>query len=119
MARIVLVDDHEDVRTTLVRYLERVGHVVRPFASAREAVGAPGLESADLVLLDWVEDAEEVVRHARAFRPPVPVLMLTGQPEKTSGALDLGVTRVIFKPLTMTELSEAIQEILGEAEGDE
>ncbi|MFC1525614.1 hypothetical protein ACFL6X_02265 [Candidatus Latescibacterota bacterium] len=112
MGRIVLVEGDEVVRRTLTRYLVRVGHRVRAYSGAREALVEPDLGFTDLLLLEWVDYAELVVSRMQDCDSPVPVLALVANPANAPKAAALRVSEVMLKPPTMAELSQTIDRLL-------
>ena len=82
--RVLVADDDPNVRSTLVRLLETLGHeVVGDVASGREAVSAASGATPDVVLLDvnmpdgsGVEAAREITR----ARPGTAVVLFSGDP---------------------------------------
>lgn len=82
--RVLVADDDPNVRSTLVRLLETLGHlVVGDVASGREAVAAAEAATPDVVLLDvnmpdgsGVEAAREITQ----ARPGTAVVLFSGDP---------------------------------------
>ncbi|MEK7446701.1 MAG: response regulator [candidate division NC10 bacterium] len=118
--RILLVDNDAQVLTILGEMLRDAGHHVLPVSSGAEAmrVFVPG--GFDLVLTNigmagmtgW-----EVAQRVRTRDRNVPVVFITGwglQEEDQERCRALGVTSVLFKPVTPPEFHRAIQTVLGE-----
>jgi DNA-binding response OmpR family regulator len=53
MARLLVVDDDDDLRDALGRYLEHLGHQVVCAADGIDALQAARRDPPDLALLDW------------------------------------------------------------------
>jgi len=82
MARILLVEDHEDNRDMLSRRLERKGHEVILAVDGREGVELAGSAAPDLILMDMslpVIDGWEATRQVKANESTrhIPIIALT------------------------------------------
>ncbi|MDA8344437.1 MAG: response regulator transcription factor [Thermaerobacter sp.] len=107
MARVLLVDDDEDVQTVLGRYLEHDGHVVQGARTGQEALDAVALGT-DVVVLDLTLpdlDGLEVLRRLRS-RWDVPILVLTARGEEADRLLGLGLGAddYVVKPFSPREI---------------
>ncbi len=107
MAHILAVDDAPEVRTLLVRALERDGHIVTTAGSAAEAMET-NYRQMDLILLDVMMPDEDGFSLCRRMRGEVdcPILFLTAC-EAESDALEgfgLGGDDYIIKPFRIAEL---------------
>lgn len=120
-ARIVVVDDQQDVLETLSMLLRRDGHDVRAFRDPRAAVDAVLAECPDVLLTDlgmpglsgW-----DVARLTRARWPALPVILLTGWGRDVSpGQLrEHGVLLTLAKPAELPALRGALGRALLPAE---
>lgn len=115
MAKLLIVEDDESVRTLAARALERDGHSV-----AIAADGAQGLAliqaargGYDLVVSDIrmpEMDGIEMATTAAALFPAMKIMLMTGyadQRERAHG-LDALIHDVIAKPFTMEEIRKAV-----------
>ena len=123
MARITLVDDDENIVTSVSLALESLGHTVRSFHDGVE--GLTGLEQdpPDLVILDVKMprmDGMEVLRRLRASSD-VPVIMLTSKDEEIDEILgfNLGADDYMHKPFSQRLLLERVKALLRRARPDE
>jgi PAS domain S-box-containing protein len=115
-AKILVVDDDADVRSFLTESLESFGHVV--LSAETGAEGLRRLEQArpDLMLVDYAMPGmhgADVARSARAARPEVRILFVTGYAE--TDQLDAamgGRAAVLRKPFTISDLAEAVDSAL-------
>ena len=105
MARILVVDDSEDVRLALITLLEDVGHDVLEAEDGSEVIAMVLSGSPELVILDVamprVDGFEALKRlKADAATSDVPVIMVTakGRPEDLAMARNLGARDYINKP---------------------
>jgi CheY-like chemotaxis protein len=87
MARILLIDDDEPVRTTLRLTLEHFGHTVIEARDGTEGLALFQHANADLVITDIVmpeKDGLEVLRELRRMHPSVKIIAISG-PGGTAG----------------------------------
>jgi PAS domain S-box-containing protein len=112
--RVLLVDDHAEVRSTTAALLEDLGHTVHEAADGAQALRMlKGQEcECDLLISDYAMphvSGTEFLREARALCPGIPALIITGYVD--TDALDdrpPGV-EILLKPFT----PEALQAALG------
>jgi CheY-like chemotaxis protein len=103
---IVVVDDEPEVREMFVDALEGEGHAVHAFAHGGDALDALAAAAVDLLLVDRQMpglDGFEVARRARAMRPELAIVMVTGD-ETVRGAVRGAVDRILFKPVSIAEI---------------
>ena len=116
MTRILVVEDEESYRDSLVYQLTREGFEVEAVATGSEGLTAFDRQAADLVLLDLMLpglSGTEVCRELRA-RSSVPVIMLTAKDseiDKVVG-LELGADDYVTKPYSFRELLARIRAVL-------
>ena len=111
--RLLVADDEEAVRKTLVSMSEALGHrVVAEARDGREAVDMAELTAPDLVLLDirmprmdGLEAAEAILEHQC-----LPIVIVTGHTQHTlmRQAAEVGVFSYLVKPITPERLAAAI-----------
>jgi CheY-like chemotaxis protein len=119
--RILVVDDEPTIVLMCRRVLEAQGHVVHGFTSAPDALAQLETEAADLLVVDYkMPDLNglEFIQRAWTLRPGLRVVMITahGTREVISRATQTGVTRIVLKPFTPTELARGVAEAIGDAE---
>ncbi|HEU6436396.1 MAG TPA: sigma 54-interacting transcriptional regulator [Nitratidesulfovibrio sp.] len=120
MAKILLVDDEENIRFTLSAFLRRDGHVVVTSDNLDEA--RRELEPAnggppDLVITDIVLRGENGLDFATTVRerwPGVPVILLTGRPsvETAVRAVAEGAEQYLIKPVDKEQMLQAARAAL-------
>jgi PAS domain S-box-containing protein len=116
-ARVLVVDDHEDVREVIVAYLDTLGYDVVQASSGRIALDfLQGNRSAvDLLVADYAMpemSGIELVRAARTECPALPVVMVTGYAE-TDELDDRRIDALLLKkPFRMNELGTAVEQAL-------
>ena len=122
MARILVVDDSEDVRLALMTLLEDIGHSVFEAEDGSETTAMVLSGSPDLVLLDVAMprvDGFEALKRLKAdpATADVPVIMVTakGRPEDLAMARNLGARDYINKPWAEGEVEMRVDWALSTA----
>lgn len=104
----LLLDDDEAFRSSCSRVLSKEGFMVRDTSSPAAAIGLLD-DDVDVLLCDLVmpgADGLAVLREAKAKRPDLPVVLLTGAPsmESAIGAVELGAHHYLVKPFEAGKL---------------
>jgi PAS domain S-box-containing protein len=114
--RILLVDDHVEVRSTTAAVLADLGHEIVEAASGAEALDA--LRSGDcnygLMISDYAMphlSGTEFLRKAREFCPGVPALIITGYAEAEAIGNRPDGVEVLQKPFSPRELEDALHRV--------
>ena len=121
MARTILVvDDEQTLRETLVEALEADGFRVVSAADGREALTKFRAERPDLVLLDLMLPELSGIEVCRIIRAEsgVPIVMLTAKDselDKVVG-LELGADDYVTKPFSLRELSARVRALFRRSE---
>ena len=114
---ILLVDDHEGVRTTSGAMLSDIGHRVTTAADGFEALKllSDGTWPVDVLITDYAMPqlaGTELVRRARKTRPGLPAIIITGNADAADlGELDNGMA-LLFKPFTADQMQRSIAALL-------
>lgn len=118
MARVLIVDDDEDVRDAVAAVLRREGHDVDMAADGAAGLEALARRLPDLVLVDVTMpnmSGHELTREIRRRHgDALPVVMLSGAPEERVRAA-AGEGRVhgwVGKPFELEELTSTVTRIL-------
>ncbi|MEO5715883.1 MAG: response regulator [Luteolibacter sp.] len=113
---IAVVDDHQEIRELLVRYLGQQGFRVTPASGAEEFKSLLEREVFDLVVLDIMMPGEDGLSLCRFIRAntPLPVIYLTAMAEDTDRivGLELGGDDYLVKPFNPRELLARIRAVL-------
>jgi len=120
MARILLIDDDDSVRTALRLTLSHLGHVVIEACDGEEGLELFRGARADLVITDLVmpgKEGIEVLMALRTEQPPVKIIAISGNgrfraADNLHTAKLLGAAHVLEKPFTREVLMMAINETL-------
>jgi two-component system response regulator HydG len=114
MAKILVVDDQRNMRTTLSLMLRGAGHEVTEAADGDEACQRVDGDAFDLVLTDLRmagKDGLDVLRHVKETTPMTEVLVMTayGTIESAVEAMRIGAYDYIQKPFAEEELLVKIE----------
>jgi two-component system response regulator ChvI len=116
MAKITLVDDDENIVTSVSLALESHGHEVKAYFDGASGLTALEADPPDLAILDVKMprmDGMEVLRRLRRTTD-VPVIILTSKDEEIDEILgfNLGADDYIHKPFSQRLLIERVKAIL-------
>ena len=123
MAHILLVDDDELLRDTLLQLLELDGHTVGDAASAEDGLTMfdRGGAAIDLVITDVLMpglDGARFIVELRRRRPRLPIVAISGGRRVLSSKFSLetallaGATSQLAKPFSRHELQSALRHAL-------
>jgi FixJ family two-component response regulator len=110
---VAVVDDDQGVLQSLECLLESADYAVRLFASATALLGSGCLAQVECLISDIDMpgmDGFELLRIVHAIRPQLPIILITGYPDRLTRLPALeGVTpRLFTKPFQGSELLAAI-----------
>ena len=117
MARILIAEDDESVREFVLRALRLSGHDTTVVEDGLQALKALSVEEYDLLLTDIVMpglDGIALALKVGSSYPAPGIVMMSGYAAERQRAhnLDALVHRVIAKPFSLRQLSDAISETL-------
>lgn len=130
MARILIVDDEEDVRIALKQVLERAGYEVSVAASGKEGLELMKEEGADLVITDVIMPGIDGIATAKEIREKyrdTRIVVISGggrtapepyEPDAIStrsylaSASSAGADQTLTKPFDRQELLRVVQDLL-------
>ncbi|MCC6157569.1 MAG: response regulator [Deltaproteobacteria bacterium] len=120
MAKIVVIDDEESIRTLLARILAHANHQVRTAANGKAGFRLLKDESADLVITDILMpemDGLEVLMELRQLYPDLRFIAISGGGDHRVlthliTAKRLGAVRTLSKPFEIDDLLHAVDETL-------
>ena len=120
---ILIVDDHDRARDTLVGMVEHAGYPAVAFANPAGALARIAEQRPALILLDMMMpdiDGADFLRRLQAIEdgPNVPVVVVSAighllQGMRSTDVRSAGVAAVLSKPVTYTDLTETISRIIG------
>ena len=120
MARIALVDDDQNILTSVAIALESEGHTVKTYEDGAEALEAITASPPDLVISDIKMprmDGMELLRRLRQ-NSQLPLIFLTSKDEEIDEVLGLtlGADDYVKKPFSQRLLLERVKAVLRRAE---
>ena len=123
MAKITLVDDDENIVTSVSLALESHGHVVKAYYDGAAGLAALENDPPDMAILDVKMprmDGMELLRRLRRTSE-LPVIILTSKDEEIDEILgfNLGADDYIHKPFSQRLLLERVKAVLRRAGRDD
>jgi signal transduction histidine kinase/ActR/RegA family two-component response regulator len=109
--RVLLVDDQPEVRNSIGEMLRALGHQVALAADGNAALTIALRQRLDVVITDFGMpgmNGIELARRLRTVAPTSSVVLLTGWGLDTTDAALENVTNILYKPVTMTLLAQAL-----------
>jgi len=120
-ARILIVDDDENIRKVLVTILEEEGYAVDSVDTAKKAIEATKKKFYNVALIDIrLPDMEgiELLTRMRETTPRIRKVIITGYPtlQNAVEAVNRGADAYIMKPFDMDKVLATIKEQLKKQE---
>jgi len=121
VGHILVVDDDQEIRDLLARFLGKHGYRVTTVHDGRGMWHALGDWAFDLVVLDLMLPGEDGLSLCRSLRAKsqIPIIMLTVMGEETDRiiGLEMGADDYIAKPFNPRELLARMKAVLRRAHG--
>jgi two-component system OmpR family response regulator len=113
--RVLVVDDEDDFRNTLIKRLETRKVPVTGAAGGDEALALLKDQDFDVVVLDVKmpgKDGIETLQEMKKLKPQTQIILLTGHASVEAGiqGMRLGAFDYIIKPVPLDELLEKLQQ---------
>ncbi|MCW3993272.1 MAG: response regulator [Candidatus Bathyarchaeota archaeon] len=120
-ARILIVDDDEDIRKVLTTILEDEGYTVESVGTAKKAIAKTGKKFYNLALIDIrLPDMEgiELLTRMKDTTPKMRKIIVTGYPtlQNAVEAVNRGADAYTIKPFDMKKTLRTIKEELTKQE---
>ena len=117
--RLLLVDDHVEVRSTTAAVLEDLGHTVEQASNGAEALEALKTRECDFDVLisDYAMphlSGTDFLREAREICPDVPALIITGYAEAEAIHDRPQGVEILQKPFTAAKLEDVLARVSDE-----
>jgi CheY-like chemotaxis protein len=120
MALVLVIDDNDGLRAVVRLTLETAGHEVIEAADGRQGLVLLGARGPDVMVTDILmptKEGLETIREARAARPLLAIVAMSGGGGMESLdllriALEFGADKVLEKPFRSAELRDAVAEVL-------
>jgi DNA-binding NtrC family response regulator len=114
MQKLLIVEDDQSVRNTMVTVLELEGYAVDAVASTREAIDCLAAQTYPIVISDIYLDERtglDVLRTAREHNPDCAVILMTGRGsmETVMKATEGGAFEYLAKPFEMAAMIDTIK----------
>jgi DNA-binding NtrC family response regulator len=121
MARVLVIDDDEEIRVLVAAMLERAGHKPEVAVDGKEGLRKFGERKPHLVLTDINMpglDGHDVISALKVLHADVPIIAISGGSEVAKDELllqasRLGAAEVITKPFEFEQLAGAVSRALG------
>lgn len=122
MTTVLVIDDSVEIRELLQQMLKVLGYTTRVADGGAQGLASYREAPADVVLLDMFMpdmDGLETLRKLRQLDPGVRIIAMTGGGAfHNVGILKpaslMGANRLLFKPITMEEMRNAIEAVMAE-----
>jgi two-component system, OmpR family, KDP operon response regulator KdpE len=116
MARVLLVEDDDAIRTSLSKSLTAAGHVVTAVVGGADGVAVVARDRPDVLLLDLGLpdlDGRDVLAMVRSVSD-VPVIVATARDDDASVVrlLDAGADDYVIKPFSSAQIDARIRAVL-------
>jgi signal transduction histidine kinase/ActR/RegA family two-component response regulator len=114
-AKILVVDDDDDVRTVTTATIEELGYSVVTVAEGKEALTKLREERFDLLITDVAMpgmDGVELARRARNIDDRLPILFSSGYADVQMFGEELSDETVLRKPFRVADVAARIQKVL-------
>jgi PAS domain S-box-containing protein len=114
-AKVLVIDDDEDVRQFIVSGLEEYGHEVTQADGGQEGIARFAETSPDLVILDFLMpgmSGAEVASHILAAKPSQRLLFVSGYSETEAIRKVAPNAEILAKPFRAAALDEAVRDAL-------
>ncbi|MBM4287386.1 MAG: response regulator [Deltaproteobacteria bacterium] len=115
--RVLIVDDEDDFRNTLVKRLETRQVPVLAVADGQAASNLVQEQDFDIVILDVKmpgKDGIQTLQEIKKLKPGIEVILLTGHASVESGiqGMRLGAFDYLIKPTPLDDLLDKMQQAL-------
>lgn len=122
MARILIADDDSEIRVTLQKLLQMVGHEVELAKDGLEATRILDGETFDLMVTDIVmpnQEGLECIIGAKQKHPDLHLIAMSGGgKDRTENYLRMastfGAEAIFMKPFSPREMLDKVNELLGD-----
>jgi len=120
--RVLIVDDEDDFRETIVKRLNARKILAEGAASGVKALEVLQGKDFDVIVLDVKMpdmDGIETLRHIKKMKPEIEVIMLTGHASVEFGlkGMQLGAFDYVMKPAPLNELLDTIGQAYNKKRG--
>jgi len=119
--RILLVDDHKNMRILVTELLSTMGYTILEAQDGKEAMRLVEIGPIDLVITDLKMpemDGIELTRAIRRIEPALPIIVYSAYRfiDTAPVALKAGANEYITKPFLQTKIKQVVERLLKEEE---
>ena len=123
MANILVAEDHADARQLMRDILEGMGHNVYEAEDGLQSVKLALTNPLDLIILDLMMPAASGDSALRFMRGTpglenMPILVVSAHPDVARIARENGATGYVSKPVSISELSRKIDDLLAQSQSN-
>lgn len=116
MAKILIVDDEENIRNLIKKYAAFDKHIITEASNGMEAIELVNSSSFDIIILDIMMPELDGFSTAKEIRKTsaVPIIMLSARGEEYDKihGFELGIDDYVVKPFSPKELMMRVEAIL-------
>ena len=119
MKKILIVEDHPEIRRVLRAQLEWLGFAVIVAKNGKEGIDVAIAEKPDLILMNTIMpemDGSQATRTLRtnAGTKDIPILAVTGmfRPDDLQSLIEAGCNDYIVKPFSVEELQKKVSALI-------
>jgi CheY-like chemotaxis protein len=125
MAKVLVIEDDDGVRSVISRALQRVGHTVLEATDGREGFDQVLRQKVDVVVTDILmphQEGIETIQQIRRLEPDLPIIAISGvMREGAFSVLDdailMGADLALEKPFDAMALIAAVERMLQQKAG--
>jgi signal transduction histidine kinase/CheY-like chemotaxis protein len=114
-ACILVVEDDDFVRASIVDSLQALGHRVSQAANGGAALAQVSSEAPDLLITDYMMPGMtgvELVKRVRALHPQLPMIIATGYADMKAIEETIGDDNLLRKPFQLADLAASVERAL-------
>lgn len=123
MVNVLVIEDDDAVRFSLLEALKAMGHEVASAVNGREGMQMAQEETYDLVITDLImpeKDGVETILELKIDQPDIKIVAMSGGGQNVDimdTTYQIGADCALIKPFSLSDLSDCVLRVLGE-DGD-
>jgi DNA-binding response OmpR family regulator len=125
VAKVLVIEDDQAVRSVICRALQRVGHTVLEGFDGRDGFDQVLRSKVDLVITDILmpnQEGIETIQQLKSLEPDLPIIAMSGVRREgpfsvLDDALMIGADLALEKPFDVPTLIDAVESLLRQREG--